>query len=185
MKTFIADIFPKLKRFSQALDNITILMNQYWVVIDANIDSKTVYIFRNNGVLLISTNGLVEKAKWEYLGNQYLLIETDEESLLFKQGFIDENILALKIDSKNEYAVFVNESKTNTELNSIDNVTTFLINTYEVKDDFSTLDLTSPQKYDVIQKVSDKQSFNKLNAFVVVSIFILFTAFILYIVNVS
>lgn len=125
MKTFIADIFPKLKNFSEKLDNLTLLMNQPWVVIDDINNNKNVYIFRDNKELLISNNGNVEIAKWEYLGFNSLLIEKEHTHFLFKQGFFDENVLALKVDGNNEYAVFVNENKSDGELNSIKNVVDF------------------------------------------------------------
>jgi len=130
MKTYISDIIPKIQRFSQELDNLTLLTNQHWVVIEEINESKTVYIFRQNNELLISQNGLVEKAKWEYLGNNSLLIDMKQESYLFRHGFFDENILALKIDSKNEYAFLVNESKFEKELNSIDSIREFLNDKY-------------------------------------------------------
>ena len=56
MKTFLADIIPKLQRFSQKLDNLTLLTNQHWVVIDEITTSKNVYIFRSDNTLLISQN---------------------------------------------------------------------------------------------------------------------------------
>jgi hypothetical protein len=130
MKTFFSDIFPKLQRFSQKLDNLTLLTNQHWVSIDNIIANKTVYIFRSNNELLVSTNGKVEKAKWEYIGNKSLLIDKAEESYLFKHGFFDENILALKVDSSDEYAVFVNENNYSGDLNSIQKVFDFLKEKY-------------------------------------------------------
>lgn len=130
MKTFIADIFPKIQRFSCKLDNLTLLTNQHWISIDNILSTKTIYIFRTNNELLISTNGRVEKAKWEYLGNKSLLIDKSESSYLFKHGFFDENILALKVDSSEEYAVFVNENKYDGELNSINKVVEFLKEKY-------------------------------------------------------
>lgn len=63
MKTYIAEIIPKLQRFNQKLDNLTLLTNQHWVVLDELGASKTVFIFRSNNELLISRNGKVEKAK--------------------------------------------------------------------------------------------------------------------------
>ncbi len=129
MRTYFSDIIPRIQKYSQKLDNITLLTNQHWVVIDDIDNSKSVYIFRNNNELLISQNGKVEKAKWEYLGNNALLIDRKEESYLFKHGFFDENILALKIDSKDEYAFLVNETKFEKELNNSLNVAEFL-NTY-------------------------------------------------------
>jgi hypothetical protein len=130
MKTFLSDIFPKIQRYSEKLDNLTLLTNQHWVSIDDIISTKTVFIFRTNNELLVSINGKVEKERWEYLGNKSLLIDKKNESFLFKHGFFDENILALKVDSSEEYAVFVNENKYEGELNSIDKVFDFLKRKY-------------------------------------------------------
>lgn len=130
MRTYISDIIPRIQRFSQKLDNLTLLTNQHWVVIDDIDKTKNVYIFRQNNELLISQNGKVEKAKWEYLGNSSLLIDRKDESYLFKHGFFDENILALKIDSKDEYAFLVNETIFDKELNSSLSVVEFLSKKY-------------------------------------------------------
>jgi hypothetical protein len=130
MKTFISDLMPSLQRFSKKLDNLTLLTNQHWVIIDDIANNKNLYIFRANNDLLISKNGKVEKARWEYLGNNSLLIERKDETYLFKHGFFDENILALKVDSKDEYAFLINENKYDGELNSIEKVGDFLIKNY-------------------------------------------------------
>jgi hypothetical protein len=119
MQTFISDIIPKIQRYSQKLDDLTVLTNQHWVVIDEINKNKNVYIFRKNNELLISSNGEVEKGHWEYLGNNSLLIDKKDKSYLFKHGFFDENILALKIDGRNEYAFLINENRYDGELNSI------------------------------------------------------------------
>jgi hypothetical protein len=79
---------------------------------------------------LISDNGIVERGNWEYLGNQSLLLETRDESYLFKHGFFDENVIALKLDSTNNYAFFVNETKHHKELNNIEDILRFLENKY-------------------------------------------------------
>ena len=130
MKTFLSDIFPRIKKYSEKLDNLTLLTDQHWVCIDELFNTKTVYIFRRNNELIIATNGKVEKAKWDYLGSKSLLIDVKNDSYLFKHGFFDENILALKLDSCEEYAVFVNENKYNGELNSIEKVIDFLKQKY-------------------------------------------------------
>ena len=130
MQTFIADIIPKLQRFSKKLDDLSLLTNQHWVVLDELGKSKNVYIFRSSNELLISANGKVEKGKWEYLGNSSLLIDRKDESYLFKHGFFDENVMALKIDGKEEYAILVNENRFEGELNSVEKVTNFLSSTY-------------------------------------------------------
>ena len=130
MQTFIADIIPQLQRFSKKLDDLTLLTNQHWVVLDELENAKNVYIFRSNSELLISSNGKVEKGKWEYLGNNSLLIDRKDDSYLFKHGFFDENVMALKIDGKEEYAFLVNENRFDGELNSKEKVLQFLSNRY-------------------------------------------------------
>jgi hypothetical protein len=130
MKPFISDLIPKIQRFSQKLDNLTLLTNQHWVAIDDIDNKKIVYIFRSNNELLISQNGIVERAKWEYLGNNSLLIEKKSESYLFRHGFFDENILALKVDGKEEYVFLINENNFEGELNSLNKITAFLTQKY-------------------------------------------------------
>ena len=126
MKTYIADIIPKIQRFSLKLDNLTKLTNYHWVSIGDIDQNKRVYIFRNNNQLLISENGIVDKGTWEYLGNQSLLLETHEGSFLMEQGFIDNNILVLKLDSTDNYVFFVNESTFDGEFNTVQDVISFL-----------------------------------------------------------
>jgi hypothetical protein len=130
MQTFISDIIPKIQLFSQKMDDLTMLTNQHWVVMDEIDKTKNVYIFRKNNELLVSSNGEVEKGRWEYLGNNSLLIDKKDKSYLFKHGFFDENVLALKIDGIEEYAFLVNENKYDGELNSFARVIDFLNRTY-------------------------------------------------------
>jgi hypothetical protein len=131
MRTYLLDIIPKIKRFSKKLDDLTILTNQHWVVIDEETDIKVVFIFREEGnQLLISSDGKIEKGTWEYLGNNSILIDRKDGSFLFKHGFIDDYILALKIDGKDEYALLVNEIKFEERINSIPSVLNFLEKRY-------------------------------------------------------
>lgn len=148
MKTFIADIIPKIQRYSQRLDDLTKLTNQHWVSLDDLTQTKRVFIFRTNNQLLISDDGIVEKGHWEYLGNQSLLLDTKAESYLLKHGFFDENIIALKLDSTNRYAFFVNETKYHGELNNIEDVLNFLENKYLKYNKTGGLDSNQKQTVD-------------------------------------
>lgn len=145
MKTYIADIIPKIQKFSQKLDDLTKLTNQHWVSLSEIKETKSVYIFRNNNQLLISNNGIIEKGQWDYLGNQSLLIETSHGSFLFKQGFFDQNVMALRLDSTNNYAFFVNESKYENELNNIEDILSFLSKEY-LKDNKSPIKKKNKEK---------------------------------------
>ncbi len=89
-----------------------------------------VYIFRDQSELLISTNGKIKRQSWEYIGNKTIILNIENESLLFKNGFVDRNIMALKLDGSNEYAIFVNENQYDGELNSLEKVIEFLKREY-------------------------------------------------------
>lgn len=130
MKTYIADIIPKIKKYSKELDNLTLLLNQHWVTIDESTQTKQVLIFRKHGELLIALDGRVKRGKWEYLDNESILIEKEDEMFLFRHGFLDEDIFALKLDSRDEFAFFVNESNYGSELNSVVKINSFLLDKY-------------------------------------------------------
>lgn len=131
MRTFVLDIIPKIKKYSEKLDKLTVLTNKHWVMIDDELKNKIVFIFREkNNQLLISNNGKIEKGNWEYLGNNSLLIDRSDGSYLFKHGFIDDYVIALKVDGKEEYALLVNEQKFDNNLNSLPSVLNFLNQTY-------------------------------------------------------
>ena len=38
------EVIPRIQKYSQKLDNLTLLINQHWVVVDEIANSKTVYI---------------------------------------------------------------------------------------------------------------------------------------------
>jgi hypothetical protein len=131
MKTYLLDIIPKIQRFSQKLDNLTLLMDKHWVILSEETSKKTVFIFREkSNQLLISNDGKIEKGSWEYLGNNSLLIDRKDGSYLFKHGFMDDYVLALKVDGKDEYALLVNEQIFESQLKSLANVNDFLTKKY-------------------------------------------------------
>jgi hypothetical protein len=106
------------------------LTSRHWVVIDEIANRKNIYIFRKNRDLLISTNGLVEKGTWDYLGNDKILIEQNGKAFLFRHGFFEDDFLALKIEGGDEYAFLVNEKKYDENLNSVLSIHSFLTKKY-------------------------------------------------------
>ncbi len=130
MRTFVADLIPKIQKFSKKLDDLTKLTNQHWVSIGDIDEKKRVFIFRSNHELVISENGIAELGTWDYMGNQCLLLKTINVNYLLKHGFFDEHIIALKLDSTDEYAFFVNETKYGNELNTVADILRFLENKY-------------------------------------------------------
>jgi hypothetical protein len=132
MKYYISDIIPKLQRFSKQLNDLTLIQNHHWIAFDVSTESKTTYIFRDNNDLIVSQNGKVIKSKWEYLGNQTILIEDSEESLLFTNSFFDETILVLNLHNTDTYAFFLNETKTSSTIKTIEKLNDYLNKKYSV-----------------------------------------------------
>tara|TARA_R110002126_G_C10307631_1_gene487714 strand:- start:570 stop:788 length:219 start_codon:yes stop_codon:yes gene_type:complete len=61
LKTYISNIIPKIQGFSKKLDDLTLLKNQNWVLINEKENTKNVFIFRDNNQVLIAKNGKVKK----------------------------------------------------------------------------------------------------------------------------
>lgn len=129
MKTYITNIINQVSEFSQKQEENVNLINFHWVLINES-NIKKVFIFRKNQELLVSLGGQVERGKWEDLGYNSFLLEFNEGSFLFKQEFIDDTVLALKLDSQNQYALFINETKFGEDLNSLVDLEKFLNNKY-------------------------------------------------------
>ena len=136
MKAYIKNIIPRIKKYSQKLDDMALLTNKHWVVIDEIENSKLVYVFRSNNELLISKNGRVEKGNWEHIGNNSLLIGQPSGDYLFRQGFFDENVLALKVDGLDEYSLLINQNNYEEDINSVEKVISFLNEKYLRKPTF-------------------------------------------------
>ncbi len=122
MSANILDFLPNIQEYSETLDDLTLLINKRWVSIDSNLNGNTVYIFRANNDLTISINRKVEKVKWNYHGNQSILISIGDYNYLLNLVFYNQNILLLKTDSSKKYAVYVNENKYDEQLNSVQKV---------------------------------------------------------------
>ena len=113
MKTHLKSLVENLKHFSKKLDNHTLLTEQPWITRTDNEGDRFVIIFRKqNNELLISTNGRVEKGKWEYIPSMNsLIVERNSGTTLYNQGFFDDSVMILKVDGTDDYQLFVNENK--------------------------------------------------------------------------
>ena len=82
MKVYILDTINKLQRFSEKLDVKTILCNKSWCVFNDS-DEKEVYIFQEDGNLIISNSGKVTKGSWQYLSaNKSIIINGNNQSYM-------------------------------------------------------------------------------------------------------
>ena len=111
MKTFKLNIPKELRNWSNALDAKTVLCCRSWVVFN-NEDVKEVFIFQEDGTLIVSHNGKVAKTNWEYIAqNTSLIIENvDSCTYMLKPTYYDNKVLALQVDGTSEYVIMLNEN---------------------------------------------------------------------------
>ena len=165
MKAYVSDLIPKLYRFSKKLDNLSLLTEKHWIILDEFPQTRTVYIFRENKDLIISRNGIVKKGSWELISNSSILINTEEENYLFKQGFIDENFLILKLNGMDRYIFFINE-----ETNQISNISIeFITNMLEQRYSQNNSIQNPLPKYEIINKTRHSNIFGKKTTIATVS----------------
>jgi hypothetical protein len=128
MKVYLLDIFPNIERWSRQLDLKTHILNKVWILIDEENDKKVTYRFlEEKHQIIISVDGQANFGSWRFLEDgTSLLIKTPDDASVFKHSFIDDTVLALKLESdRSEFVVFVNENASerlhDNTLNSIRN----------------------------------------------------------------
>lgn len=107
MKTYILDLPNRLNRISENLDVKSVLCNKSWVVFNETGD-KELYIFQENGELIISLNGVVTSAAWQYISaNKTILIKGKDQSYMLHPSFYDNVLFVLSLDGKKESCMFL------------------------------------------------------------------------------
>ncbi len=111
MKTYLLDVLNRYKRFSETLDVKTILCNKSWLIFNDS-GEKEVYIFQEDGSLIISFAGKVTHATWQYLPvNKSLIINSNEDAYMLHPAFVDENLFVLQQDGTDRFAFMIEEKQ--------------------------------------------------------------------------
>ena len=109
MKTYILDSINRIKRLGENLDAKTILCNKSWQIFN-DTGEKELYIFQENGDILLSTNGIVSQGKWQYISaNKSILISVKENSYMLHPSFSINNIMAMNLDGTERYMLMIEE----------------------------------------------------------------------------
>ncbi len=109
MKTYLLNIPKELKKFSQELDAKAILCNKTWEVLNDE-GNKQVFIFQNDGKLLISTNGDVTNSTWQFItANNSIVITAKDQTTMLRPAFIDRVVFAMQKDGTQECLFLIDE----------------------------------------------------------------------------
>ena len=114
MKSYLLDFFPAIKRIDRKLDNLSQLLNYHWILFeDVNPMIETKFIFKDNNILYVSVNGIVQdNCSWSYIDEYYINVSYNNVSYLFQFGLIDkeQKVLVFKLSGTDSYIVFQNEN---------------------------------------------------------------------------
>ena len=113
MKTYFLDVIKRIKRFSEEFNVQTTLCDKTWTVFN-DTGEKEVYIFQPDGTVFITSNGIGIKGKWHWLSaNRSLIINKDDNVMMFHPEFIDNTILALTLDGTSKMAFLIEQGNKN------------------------------------------------------------------------
>ncbi|MCL2413144.1 MAG: hypothetical protein FWC98_03290 [Bacteroidales bacterium] len=172
MKTYFLDTINRYKRFSQKLDVKTILCNRTWWVFN-DTGEKEVYIFQEDGSLIISVNGQVTNAEWKFIpANESLIINTQHQSVMAHAAFIDNVIFALQLDGTNQVSFLIDESNRNFfQPKNLDDVKNYFVQKeLKEKEEIQKQHQESERRYQIEQQV--RRQGNKI-MLIFVAIFVL------------
>ena len=113
MKTYFLDAIKRIKRFSEKFNVSTTLCDKTWVVFN-DTGEREVYIFLPDESVFITSDGIGIKGKWHWVSaNESLIINKDDNVLMFHPAFIDNTILALTLDGTNKMAFLIEQGNQN------------------------------------------------------------------------
>ena len=113
MKTYFLDVIKRIKRFSEEFNVQTTLCDKTWTVFN-DTGEREVYIFQPDGTVFITSNGIGIKGKWHWLSaNRSLIINKDDNVMMFHPEFIDNTILALTLDGTSKMAFLIEQGNKN------------------------------------------------------------------------
>jgi len=109
MKSLVLNFIPQIRKSIDILELKTILSLRKWRLYTEDKNLSIYYFFKADGGLIESTNGLVKKASWEYLGNRSILIE-GKDNLMLLVNYITHNdkAILLQTEGTSNYIILLN-----------------------------------------------------------------------------
>lgn len=112
MIDYINSILPKIRVFSNNLDNLAKLQNEPWVLIDDIKNRVVKFIFQPNNEVICSKNGVVSIGKWSLLTQaNSILLDINNEKRLYNHQFLDNALMVLKLDgASTDFFILANQN---------------------------------------------------------------------------
>ncbi|WP_298903865.1 hypothetical protein [uncultured Psychroserpens sp.] len=133
MKEYLHKTIPNLQPFDYSRHHDDLFINQQWVLVNGISKKKSVYTFKKDNILEISRKQSVIETSWTINIQNIFSIETEDGLITVKAYFKDDDVLVLNHQNKKEFALFINTTKYSEDLNSVEDVQTFLREKYKQK----------------------------------------------------
>ena len=133
MNDYLHNTIPNLKPFNYERHHDSHFIDQQWVLVNGISKKKSVYTFREDNILEITRKDNVIKTSWNINIQNIFSIETEDGMIMVKAYFKDNDILVLKHQDKQEFALYINTTKYEDELNSVEDIQLFLKEKYQKK----------------------------------------------------
>lgn len=133
MNDYLHQTIPNLKPFDFAMHHDALLINQTWVLVNGISKKKSIYTFKTDNILEIHRKNNTIKTSWTLGINNIFSIETEDGLITVKAYFKDDDVLVLNHQNKEAFALFINITNYEDELNSIEDVHAFLKEKYKQK----------------------------------------------------
>lgn len=133
MQSQILSLLPSLKSFNYESHYKSLLIERKWVLVNGISDKKSVYTFVDENTLIISENNSTSETSWCIDFKNTFSIKTEDGINIFKAYFKGDDILVLDREKHNDYAIFLNQSDYDNEINTLDDVGEFLKQKYKAK----------------------------------------------------
>lgn len=131
MKTFRADIMPRLTGLGLPVEEPSSFVNKHWVAIDEHPQKKIMFVFQWPGNhLSFGEHGHSKTGTWEHIYPDELLICRSDENEMFTISFVDDTVMALRTRGLETYALLVDAGKFDAYLDSADDVCLYLKKQY-------------------------------------------------------
>ena len=133
MKEYLHNAIPNLKPFDYERHHNALFINQPWVLVNGIEEKKSIYVFKSDNILEITRKKSVIETSWTLSINNVFTIETEDGLITVKAYFKDDDILVLNHQDKKEFALFINTTNYDEDLNSVEDVQLFLKEKYKQK----------------------------------------------------
>ncbi|MCB0399355.1 MAG: hypothetical protein KDD26_06965 [Winogradskyella sp.] len=133
MSAYLHNTIPNLKPFDFERHHNSHFINQQWVLVNGITKKKEVYTFRDNNILEIERKDATITTSWTLSIQNIFTIETEDGIITVKAYFKDDDILILNHQDKEEFALYINTTNYSDDLNSIEDIQTYLKEKYKKK----------------------------------------------------